>query len=517
METHCLRHSEIPGTSRLFLDYVYNFDRLCGFYYYAPHDYESYVAAASKIDYPQSRRQAMVAALRKINGDSEPLEKLAQPGTVAVVTGQQAGLFSGPAYTIYKALTAARLARELSERGTPAVPIFWIATEDHDFAEVNHAHVFTKDGQAVHLRTEGDGAANQPVGSIYPIHPPVDELAAALASFPDGEEVAQAVREAYRPGVRMGCAFRQLLSGWLKKFGILFLDPLDPAIREIGAPFLKAALEAAPALNPKLRARSKELAERGYHAQVLVEDDTSLLFRLDGNRRIPLRLKNDWPDAELASAPEQLSPNALLRPVFQDYLLPTVAYVGGAAELAYLAQSEVIYRELLGRMPVILARNGFTLLDRRSYSHIERLGLAVPSFFAPVDTVRERIAARMVPASLTERYAEARKSQSRLLDSLRAETLRFDPTLGKAIDRTKAKLEYQLAKMERKVARETLRRDERGNKQADALTSLIYPEKHLQERYYSILPFVAEYGPQLFNDLFDNIHFDCPDHKIAII
>ena len=142
MQPACIRHTDLPGTSQLFADFAYHFDRVAHFYQHDPHDPESFERAAAQIQYPDDRRAAIVAALRAQNGDSENLRRLAQPGTVAVVTGQQVGLFSGPAYTIYKAMAAAQVAMQLTARGIPAVPVFWLATEDHDFAEVNHAWVF---------------------------------------------------------------------------------------------------------------------------------------------------------------------------------------------------------------------------------------------------------------------------------------------------------------------------------------------------------------------------------------
>src|SRR6516225_3725009 len=142
MEPSCIRHTELPGTSRLFADFSYNFDRVARFYRHNPNDPESFRAAAGEVQYPEDRRAAIVRALRPQNGDSESLSRLAEPGTVAVVTGQQVGLFGGPAYTIYKALTAVRLARDLSGQGIPAVPVFWLASEDHDFPEVSLAWTF---------------------------------------------------------------------------------------------------------------------------------------------------------------------------------------------------------------------------------------------------------------------------------------------------------------------------------------------------------------------------------------
>src|SRR5712692_7923908 len=176
MEAACLRHTEIPHTSRLFSDFQYHFDRVERLYGHSPGDPASYAAAVADIRFSVEQRSALVAALRSRNGDSRSLELLARPGTVAVVTGQQVGLFSGPAYTIYKALTAARLAEQLSAGGIPAVPIFWLATEDHDFAEINHSFVFNAEHQPVALSVDGSGASQRPVGSIPVAAPPIDRL-----------------------------------------------------------------------------------------------------------------------------------------------------------------------------------------------------------------------------------------------------------------------------------------------------------------------------------------------------
>src|SRR5277367_3923136 len=163
MESACLRHTDIPHTSRLFADFQYHFDLVKDYYRYYPGDPEAYAQAAAAIDYPDDRRAGLVAALRTRNGDHPLLAKLAQPGTVAVITGQQVGLFSGPAYTIYKALTAMRLADTLSQRGIPAVPVFWLATEDHDFAEVDHAYVFDSNNQPIRLAAQEDVPYQAPV------------------------------------------------------------------------------------------------------------------------------------------------------------------------------------------------------------------------------------------------------------------------------------------------------------------------------------------------------------------
>src|SRR5215471_9383885 len=184
MEPSCIRHTELPGTSRLFADFSYHFERVARFYRHNPHDPEAFAAAAREIDFPDNRRAALVEALKAQNGASESLSKLAQPGTVAVVTGQQVGLFGGPAYTIYKALTAVRVALDLSKQGIPAVPVFWLASEDHDFAEVSLTWVFDGSLSPVRLQVNPSPEAAdrpRPVGGITLPAPPTTELRQSLS------------------------------------------------------------------------------------------------------------------------------------------------------------------------------------------------------------------------------------------------------------------------------------------------------------------------------------------------
>jgi bacillithiol biosynthesis cysteine-adding enzyme BshC len=522
MDTHCIRHTELPHTSRLFADFTYHFDRVSRFYGHEPHSLKSYKAAAAEIDFPADRRAELVRVLRELNGDSPDLDRLAQPGTLAVVTGQQVGLFSGPAYTIYKALTAVRLAEELSRNGIPAVPIFWLATEDHDLDEVNHCWVFDSDHQPVGLSLDSNNRSERPVGMIPLGRPPVDALRQSLSGFAFGEEISSLAAEAYQADRSYGSAFGALLKRLLGKHQLLMFDPMTPGARKLAAPLLAEAVGASTQLIPAILDRNQELAAAGYHAQVHVEAQTSLLFLLDRDRRITLRRSNgEWSSKErmyeasqLRDRAEHLSPNALLRPVVQDYILPTVAYVGGPAELAYLAQSEVIYREILGRMPVAVSRSGFTLLDDRTVKLMKRYELTLANFFHGEEELRGAIAAHLLPEKLAERFTGTRGAVENQLDRLGAELAVLDPTLNEALGRSRKKILYQLSKIERKTSREVLRRTERAEADASYLYCLVYPHKHMQERFYSILPFMARQGTGLIDLLYENVRLNCPDHQI---
>ena len=524
MQSSCVRQTELPEISPLFADVLYHPDRPARFYWGRHHDVAAAVAAAGDIDFPAEKRAALISALRTNNPDSASLRKLAEPGTVAVVTGQQVGLFSGPAYTIHKALTAAKLAAALTASGVPAVPVFWVATEDHDFAEVNHAWVFDNEHRPRKLEMRRAAAA-QPVGEVTLTAPPVRELRAHLRGLPYGDDVTDLVEQSYRPGSTMGKAFGELLRSLLDQFDILQVNPLIPAFRELMSPCLRAAVEAAPDLTAQLLERNQELVAAGYHAQVHVEPQTSLVFLLEDGKRLALRRHDReyvlngrrFTTEELMERAASLSPNALLRPVVQDYLLPTAAYIGGPSEIAYLAQSEVIYRRLLGRMPAQFPRNGFTLLDERSHRLMTRYGLGLPDFFHGEDVLRERIAARMMPPQLTATLSDTGATVDGAIERLRHQIAGFDPTLAKALDRSNRKIRHQLGKIERKVGREALRRDERTARDSRSLYGLVYPERHLQERLYSILPFLAEHGLDLPARLYESVNLECPDHRLVVV
>jgi bacillithiol synthase len=249
------------------------------------------------------------------------------------------------------------------------------------------------------------------------------------------------------------------------------------------------------------------------------------VFLLDGNRRVTLHPQNGdytskdarYSIQELMDRAEHLSPNALLRPVMQDYLLPTVAYIGGPAELAYFAQAQAIYRELLGRMPVVVHRAGFTLLDQRAQKLLNRYDITWPVIFEGEEGIRDHIAHRLIPPALQTTAETVRQEIEGALDRYRGDVATFDPTLAAALDKSRAKILYQLSKIQRKTAREAMRRSDRAANDAAFLAGLLYPHKHLQERLYTILPFLAKHGPDLIDSIYEHIQLDCPDHQVLVV
>jgi len=519
MECSCVRQTELPHTTKLFADLVYHFDRVQDFYPWRPNSLDA-VAQAAQFIFPDDRRAAIVHALTPLNQGNPSLEKLSRSGVVAIVTGQQVGLFSGPAYTVYKALTAIKIAKELDERGIPAVPVFWLATEDHDIAEVDHAWVFGADHTPVKLQAESPANnGSRPVGGVVPGGLPLDELRKSLAGLPFADEAFELVSRAYRPGETMGSTFAGIIRELFAPYGLLLIDPMDTGVRAVAAPFMAEAVLKMPELIDALMARSAELTSRGYHAQVLVDKQTSLAFLLDDGHRLALRHSGGefvahhrkWTAQELAARAAELSPNALLRPVLQDYLLPTAAYVGGPAELAYLAQSQVLYQNLLGRQPVAFPRAGFTLVDERAAKRMRRYNLKLTGLFTNDQVLREEMSARLVPEELRARLNTTEQAVSKALDALSTDLGRFDVSLNGALSTSRRKIEYQIGKIGRKTASQIMARDAQAAADAQSLSGLVFPEKHLQERLYSIVPFLAKFGPGLISDIYDHLHIENPD------
>ena len=519
----CIRQTEIPSATRLFSDFLYRYDRVSEFYRHPP-DTGSIPTVARDVRLDPEHRRTLVEVLRSQNLLGGPaaeahLDLLAQPETVAVATGQQVGLYGGPVFTLYKALTALKLADHLRQAGTPAVAVFWLATEDHDIQEVDHAWVFDSNNQPVRLQAQAEHLPNQPVGTVSITSNHAAMLQPVLSELPYGSEAIELGKAAYGLDATFQSSFAALLQRLLAGRGLIVLDPMSPIIRRLAVPLFQQAIEKADALRGRLRERSAALEDAGYHAQVHVAEDSSLLFSIDEGRRSPLKVEGAQQAllGRLTASPESFSPSALLRPVTQDFLLPTAAYVAGPAELAYLAQAEVLYADLLGRMPVVLPRASFTILDSRAGRLLERYGLSVPDCLVGPEQLRARIAGHLVPRRLENTLAESESQIEQALESAKRELQAFDPTLGSALETTSKKMLYQFGKIRAKAAQESLRRDSRAENAAAYLTGLAFPEKTLQERVYSVLPFLARHGFEFIEKVAGAIQPDCHDHQVLTL
>ncbi|HKN75854.1 MAG TPA: bacillithiol biosynthesis cysteine-adding enzyme BshC [Candidatus Acidoferrum sp.] len=512
MECRSLPFRQLPHQSKLFLQFLDNFPAVKQFYGHPP-TIQAVKKTALSLDYPQERRSEVTRILREQNaafgaGDATEanLDRLAK-GAVAVVSGQQVGLFGGPSFAIYKAVSAVQIALELSRAGVDAVPVFWMATEDHDLDEVRTSTWFSE-GKLKRFELPGNGDAGQPVGRIglgAQVQEMVDEAARILTAA-GGEFVAGIFRESYGAQETYGSSFGKLVTRLFSEQGLILLDPLDARLHRVAEPVLRGAVEERDELSEALLARGKELDKAGYAAQVKVTARSTLIFSMENGTRQPITAsggrfvcgERSWTKQELSqavqAAPEKFSPNALLRPVLQDFLLPTAAYIAGPAEIAYFAQAEVIYSKLLGRMPVILPRAAFTILVAKAEKLLRRYGLKVEDVWLGSQELRRKMETSSVPLTLGKNFDKTLKENAQMLARLKKQIVRLDPTLGGAVGTAQKKIQFQLEKLKRKTGKAQSIKDGLISAHQEFLESLLYPHKVLQSRELCFLPFLASWG-----------------------
>ena len=540
MKAQCLPFSQIPHTTKLFADFLSWAPPIRQFYPRSGHFQDWLKDETPNSRYDDSRRERVAAILERQNKvwgvAAKTQENIARfrAGAAVVVTGQQVGLFGGPVFSLYKALTAVKLAQQAAQAGVDCVPVFWLATTDHDLAEVNQLSIPGPDGVRHGLTAPTEGVPDAPVSSVT-FKAGIEQVMESAAGLLGDSPVAAYLREAYRPGENFGGAFARLFARLFADWGVILLDASDPELHAVAQPIYHAAIERAPELDDALLKRGSELEAAGYHQQVKVTPSSTLLFALQNGARVPVHRRANGnarsvdfsigeeqvSKAELlqriASIPHDFNPNVLLRPVVQDYLLPTIAYTGGSAEVAYFAQAAVGYEALLGHITPIIPRFSATLIEAKPQSLLERYGLALPDLFQGPEAVREVLAQRALPRDLQTAFERADGTVKNALASIQEPLGRLDKTLLEAAANATSKMLHQLEQLRSRAARAELRQSEVLNRHADLLSGALYPDKILQERETAGVYFLSRYGTELLQGLYDSIHTDCLDHQVITL
>jgi bacillithiol biosynthesis cysteine-adding enzyme BshC len=460
---------------------------------------------------------------------------LRESDCIAVVSGQQAGLFTGPLYTIYKALAAVKLAGCLRQRGTKAVPVFWIASEDHDFAEVAKAEFIGRDCQLKNVEVTGAvHREGQPVGQVVvddSIDAVVDQLFEQLPNSEFADDIKALVKNAWQPGRGYAESFAIMMTSLLGRYGLIFLDPLDPELKKLAAPLYAEAAQRASEIAAAIEKRSSDLESAGYHAQVLATSNSFPLFLHDeqGARHAVGRIENgkyktkdieqEYTAEELAALalekPERFSPNVTLRAVVQDYLLPTIAYYGGAAEIAYFAQTAEVYRVLDRPATPILPRSSLTMIERHTGRVLERYNLTLKDFFEGLEPVIKRVVEEVLGADTAKLFAKTETNVNHELDRLREDLESIDPTLAGALETGRKKINYQLEGLRTRFVRAQMARDEAAHRQLQRAADQLYPNKDLQERHINITSLLARHGTYVIEWIFNAINLGSSEHQIV--
>jgi len=431
-------------------------------------------------------------------------------------------LFGGPVFCLLKAVSVVQLAEEAG-----AVPVFWLASEDHDLEEVNFVNMPSPD----HLQkftVNPPHREDVPVGMIAFD----DEVTAAVqqveGSF-GASEISRLLAAAYRSGETFSGAFARFYAKVLAELGIVFLDPLDLEVHAIAQPLYRWALEKAGEINQALLKREQELESAGYHAQVKVTPSHTLCFYLEDCVRTPVRLEGEnfligerkMSRGELIEesrrCPDRFSANVLLRPVIQDYLLPSLCYVGGPSEIAYFAQADVVYRRLAARVTPIVPRIFATLIEPRQAKLLNRYDLRLTDVFVAPEKLREVVAARALPNGVMQSFDAADGHLDLALAAIQPALESLDRTLVDAAENAGSKMRYQLQGLRDKAARAEARKNTELQRHADELSTLLYPNKELQEREIGAAYFLLKYGAGLLETLKQNLKSDCLDHQVVAL
>ena len=529
----CISFASIPHTSKIFTDFLSYSSDVRRFFPTQPD--AAHIAAFGKSVSRDPQRQAAVAdVLAKQNrtwGASEAtlrnIERL-RNGAFVVVTGQQVGLFGGPALALFKVASALALTKQVQALGVECVPVFWLASEDHDLAEVNQSLLLTPDLQLASFAANTSGVAGAPVASIR-FAEGTNETVARAADLLGESLAADYLRESYTEGTSFSDAYAKLYTRLFGDYGLILLTPSDTDLHRIAAPLFADAARRSAELDEAILARNRELSSAGYHEQVKVTAESTPLFALVDGARIPIHRSNGQfkVGRELVSAeelqrrieasPEQFSANVLLRPVLQDYWLPTLAYIGGPAEIAYFAQAAVVYEKLLGRVTPIVSRMSATLIEPRIERLLTKYHVDLPEMFHGECELRDCIAARALPPELKQNFGDARDAVNEAMQRVSSSLQQLDSTLVEAATRATSKMQYQINRLEKRAAQAELRRSEIITRHTAQIENSLYPRKTLQEREIAGLYFHAKYGPQLVDRLVDLAQARCPEHKVLVL
>ena len=445
-------------------------------------------------------------------------EALKDPKTLAVVTGQQSVLFGGPLYVLYKALAAMELARAMSETlKTRVVPVFWVASDDHDFAEIRATTMMDGNTELKTLRYEPVDEPNLQPASTIILDQTIDGLARSvrdlLPASPWRDEVCEALTAAYRPGVSISGAFSQLLQHFLP--GLVIMDPASPRLKALMRPVIEREIAESSPTSRLAAAIGEKLLAAGYHQQVPVRASGFLnLFLVSGSKRRALGVSEKGIEvrggnqvmtpaellSRIAASPEAASPGVMLRPLAQDYLLPTIAYIGGPAEVAYHAQIGPSYAHFGIPRPVIFPRPSFSLVDSATARAMEAESLTFEDLQTDTETLLAR-AAREANPEVETSFAEARAGIEAAFRGVEETLGKLDSTLRGATQSAAGRALHQVEGLQEKALRSMKRQDATRSERLRRTRDFVFPGGALQERGVSWISLIARYGPPIIDDI----------------
>lgn len=527
-----LRHEHFPGVNPLFLSYIRDYPKVSPFYCWDPKaDFSPLLRELDGRVSPRQELASMVAA--HYPQATDRLKEWVQGQGLAVVTGQQPGLFGGPLYNLYKGLTAIQLARHLERTySRPVLAFFWVVSEDHDLEEFGHTLVLDKTHRLQRLDWTGEEDREGFPACALTLGHQIKELLLRLEDdLPSSQfkaEVMARLREAYQPEVSFSQAFISWMNRLLGPFGLIMLDASATELKGLAQPII--IKEVNHRVAPLIKEAGESLRQFGFRPQIGIRDKWLNLFHLNGERvKIVAaaggfrlgprgrRISKEELVRRVSLRPETFSPNVVLTPLLQSYLLPVLACVAGPSEVCYYAQLKPAFQQFGLVMPVIIPRQSFTLVERRMAQFLNREGLTLRQVISGADAEFRQPLARALPSSLARPLARLKRGCSRGWEEVKGPLAEFDPTLSATLISAQNAVNFHLNKLEEKILKAQKRKEAVLLDKLLLAKSSILPQGIPQERAFSLIPYLVSHGFDLVEKLRQQVQpFDF-EHQIYIL
>lgn len=534
---------QIQYGNRFANDYLYDFAKVQEFFAYNPYQPQSFVERYAYLQQTRfENRAALTGVLAQYNlamgagpATMRNIELLKNSEAAVIVTGQQAGILGGPLYSVYKAITAVQLAKQWSERlQRPVVPVFWIASEDHDFVEVNDLHVLDKGGRPVRVKLDFEPAGKYSVGDIQlpaGISSLFDELTALMPETEFKSELLDFLASSAAQSGNFADWFGRIILHWLGDLGLILINPLDVQLRRLEKEFFKAAIESFPEVNRKLEQKAELLALKGYGAAIEKDADTVNLFVYKNKERLALSGDGDTfylrgsednlSRKELLQLaedePQSFSPNVVLRPLSQDILLPTLAYVAGPGEISYYSQYFEIYRLFGLQMPIIYPRANLTLIEGSVEKCMKKYDVSLEDVLYQAEHVRAQYLEAQDKVGIAQVFEDLSRQVAAAYEEAVAKITSIDQTLAKLGEENMERVLAQVEWLKSKTLQTHRKANDVFVRQFGKMCNGLAPNGHLQERFLGSVYFAAKYGQNFFQQLAEVPLVDTTYHKVIYL
>ena len=538
-----INFSDIPGHQNLFLDYLYEFENTARFFrdknFRDTGSYEALFSQLADKERPYRKRvteiiQAQYEGLKPSKQTQNNIEALNSNKTIAVVTGQQLGLFGGPLYTFHKTITAIKLCAHLKEKfdGYQFVPVFWLEGDDHDFDEVRTFTLIGNDNQPLNISYEDGEPEDFNRGSVSDIkfndnlNKVFDELSANLRDTEFKPALMELLQECYTTGKTFKDAFKKLLFKFFDEYGLVLFDPVNIEVKKLLQPVFRKEITDFRNHTKDVVETSAEL-EEVYHAQVkvkpinlfMLEEDERLLiepvenneYRLKGKRK---RFTQEELLSILDKEPERFSSNVLLRPICQDYILPTAFYIAGPSEISYFAQVIPLYEKFSLVQPFVYPRSSATIVEKGIKGILEKYELQYGEVFTDDKILMNKLIGSLSEVNLNETFAQCSKDIELAIDGLKEKLFAIDKTLNDLAVKTNEKILQTLDNLKSKAEDAEKRRHEAALRQITKALNAIYPANTLQERQLNFIYFAHKYGLDIIKLLYNELTINKFEHQI---